>query len=162
MPSQNHFELVDQGVGQVLNSFSNECDVNGDTQFWRKRKSPGSGLSGICTLGSNANNVTSNATMTTAVDVSGLGINTDSIIGTRSNSQTNNETNNNSSGGLVRSTRRTAASSVLGGTTPLSGTQNCMAADEGRTKLNVLGFPIDHALNKEGYRQVYICFCFIF
>ncbi|CAH8663114.1 unnamed protein product [Schistosoma rodhaini] len=135
--------------------FTNEADGI-DVPVWRKRKSPGSGLSVgmgnfyngssvISTVPSGSSESAALGAVTSA-DVPGF-------PGTRTATSSNGDVNNGLSSGLVRSTRRATSASVLGGTTPLSGTSG---SDEGRAKLNSLGFPIDHALNKEGYRYILV------
>ncbi|VEL24105.1 unnamed protein product [Protopolystoma xenopodis] len=69
-----------------------------------------------------------------------------------------------------RSTRRSAAAAGTLGNTSHSGvithqilsSGGAMIVDEGKAKLNSLGFPIDHPFNKEGYRYVLIYFILSF
>ncbi|KAH8865739.1 Set1/Ash2 histone methyltransferase complex subunit ASH2 [Schistosoma japonicum] len=136
-------------------SFSSETD-GVDVPIWRKRKSPGSGLSGG--MGSFYNNSSAisavpGASSESVAPIAGSGSDISGFPGSRNAALSNGDVSNGLSSGLVRSTRRATSASVLGGTTALSG---AASSDEGRAKLNSLGFPIDHALNKEGYRYILV------
>lgn len=158
--STNHLSDGQEQTSTItqFNQGSNmEVESCGDAPVWRKRKSPGSGLSaGMGNFGGSVGSTSSAAAMSVDSSTAGGSTILDNVPGivTRTNTSTTCDPNNNLSGGLVRSTRRTAAS-VLGGTTALSGTSSSLT-DEGRAKLNTLGFPIDHALNKEGYRYILV------
>nr|CAH8875590.1 unnamed protein product [Trichobilharzia regenti] len=134
------------------NQFPFSGEIDGvDQPTWRKRRSPGSSLfSGMGSFsvssfmpGTSSEGKISGSMSTTEVST---------FPGMRA-SASSNEVNNASPSGLVRSTRRATLTSVLGGTTALSG---AAVSDEGRVKLNALGFPIDHALNREGYRYILV------
>ncbi|CAH8654642.1 unnamed protein product [Heterobilharzia americana] len=163
--SQNQSSLsgfVPDSVDQLSSSsstnsqlpFSNETD-NFDVPVWRKRKSPGSGLSGGMGSFYNGSSVTAIAPGTSSENIVLGNVSSTDVSGfpgTRNMTSSTGDVNNGLSSGLVRSTRRATSASVLGGTTAISGA----GSEEGRAKLNALGFPIDHALNKEGYRYILV------
>lgn len=61
------------------------------------------------------------------------------------------------SGGNVRSTRRATAAAVAAGGSGIFGASE---KDDAKTKLTQFGFPVDHPLNTENYRLVWIYFMF--
>ncbi|KAG5444000.1 transcription factor, contains a PHD finger motif [Clonorchis sinensis] len=150
-------------------SFAADQDGAGDVVGWRKRKSPGSGTAISGQIGATGSSgvygPSGNGTAAgfSAEHVgSGTGVGLDSSTdfpmrtGTgRLNGTGAPVTSGGLGGSLVRSTRRAGGAPGLCGAAAVGGGP-FSGPDEGRAKLNALGFPIDHPLNKEGYRYILV------
>ncbi|THD20815.1 Set1:ash2 histone methyltransferase complex [Fasciola hepatica] len=173
---------MSEGGGEAFNSVGSKPGQPGfdselaDSVNWRKRKSPGSAsmaqlASGTASAGSNAYGHYSaaggssyhNQSMTEFTGVVGSsggdfgsnGFGSVRGIGSRANGSSVAAANNAvPNGGLVRPTRRTAGANGICGATAICGPS--FGPDEGRAKLNSFGFPVDHPLNKEGYRYILV------
>ncbi|KAF8566610.1 hypothetical protein P879_08964 [Paragonimus westermani] len=161
--------------GQVANETGDtvasvESDGNTDGLGWRKRKSPGSGITSGSHVGGSgssggfgpANSNVPNSGYNTELigSVNGAGPDSNSefpirIGGNRVSGTSNLVSNSAIGGSLVRSTRRAGGTAGLCGAAAVSGGP-VSGLDEGRAKLNALGFPLDHPFNKEGYRYILV------
>lgn len=147
-----------------------------DSVNWRKRKSPGSASMGQLTggatsAGSNAyghysgtggtgyhaqhTNEFTGTAGTNCNDFCSNGLGSVRGVGPRTNgSSVTAGSGTTSNGGLVRPTRRTAGANGICGASTICAPS--FGPDEGRAKLNSFGFPVDHPLNKEGYRYILV------
>ncbi|KAA3676207.1 Set1/Ash2 histone methyltransferase complex subunit ASH2, partial [Paragonimus westermani] len=160
-----------QGANETGDTVASvESDGNTDGLGWRKRKSPGSGItSGSHVSGSgssggfgpaNSNGPNSGYNTELIGSVNGAGPDSNSefpmrIGGNRVSGSSNLVSNSAIGGSLVRSTRRAGGTAGLCGAAAVSGGP-VSGLDEGRAKLNALGFPLDHPFNKEGYRYILV------
>ncbi|CAH8601787.1 unnamed protein product [Dicrocoelium dendriticum] len=172
LPSANTTnQTSNESTDLIPSECTGEQDAAGDTVGWRKRKSPGSGVS---TTGSTGINSSLAAHGSTNGASSGIGahhtagglVGSNGAVGPDTAefparpapgrlSGTGTSAPNGSVGGsLVRSTRRAGAAGLCGAAAVSGGPAS--APDEGRTKLNALGFPVDHPFNKEGYRYILV------
>ncbi|CAL8102520.1 unnamed protein product [Calicophoron daubneyi] len=158
------------GHGVHHSGYGADGDGTADGVGWRKRKSPGSGMAGCgasnsgnygnsaaggtCALLGSSGFRTGSDSHATEVNSSAGGDYNMRNVGGRGNGNIAGSGNGSFGGSLVRSTRRTAGTSAFGGATAVGGISTF--GDEGRAKLNALGFPIDHPLNKESYRYILV------
>ncbi|VDP79466.1 unnamed protein product [Echinostoma caproni] len=152
-----------------------------DSVGWRKRKSPGSASMAQLTggagggsntyghypvaggsggyHGSNTNDV-AGLSGTSGGEFGPNGFGSGRALGPRANGSavaTGNGAGGGGGGGLVRPTRRTAGATGICGAAAMGGISgSTFGPDEGRAKLNAFGFPVDHPLNKEGYRYILV------